>query len=153
MLDRIWLQMAARYGVSWTSQHGDAPDSFTGAEWRETLAGISPQQIKDGFAHDVLRADKWPPTSTMFRAMCLSEKLPERELTVAEIAAAKTAEHAEDLAFFQRQRELCLARGLDLWEHESIHGIPHNTRPVPANPAHVAKCMAEMDKLLGAMRL
>ena len=64
--------MASRYGHAWVSQYGPQPQGFAGAEWRETLCGLTPDQIRDGFDGDVLRGDAWPPSSTMFRTMCLS---------------------------------------------------------------------------------
>lgn len=71
MLDKLWLRMASRYGHSWTSQFGVTPSGFAGAEWSETLAGLSMDDIDLGFSCDVLRGSEWPPSSTSFRAMCL----------------------------------------------------------------------------------
>jgi hypothetical protein len=67
----MWLRMASRYGHTWTSQFGVAPEGFAGAEWRSTLRGLSRDQVRDGFATDLLRGADWPPSSTRFRAMCL----------------------------------------------------------------------------------
>ena len=63
--------MAHRYGHKWVSQYGDDPGSGAAVEWRKTLAGLSPQQIREGLDADVLRGDDWPPSSARFRGMCL----------------------------------------------------------------------------------
>lgn len=68
----IWLTFAARYGNTWVSQYGADPAGFASREWRSTLAGLSGEQVRAGFSADVLRGADWPPSSTVFRAMCLS---------------------------------------------------------------------------------
>lgn len=83
--DELWLRMASRYGHSWVSQYGATPAGFAGAEWRETLAGISPAQLRVGFSSDALRGSDWPPSSSAFRAMCLS--IPSRAAVRIEIDA------------------------------------------------------------------
>lgn len=70
--DKLWLRMASRYGHAWVSQYGAQPDRFSGAEWRQTLAGLTHSQLRTGFEADRLRGAEWPPSSTSFRAMCLS---------------------------------------------------------------------------------
>lgn len=63
--------MASRYGNAWVSNFGAQPNGIAAAEWRGTLAGITPEQLREGFEADVLRADNWPPSSAKFKAMCL----------------------------------------------------------------------------------
>lgn len=65
------MRMASRYGHTWVSQFGNKPDGIAAAEWRTTLAGITPLQVAEGIKADVSRGTEWPPSSTMFRAMCL----------------------------------------------------------------------------------
>lgn len=65
------MRMASRYGHAWVSQYGPLPDGIVAAEWRDTLKGISLEQLRVGFAEDAIRTSDWPPTSTRFRAMCL----------------------------------------------------------------------------------
>lgn len=65
------MRMASRYGHAWVSQYGPLPDGIVAAEWRDTLKGITVEQLRSGFAEDAVRASDWPPTSTRFRAMCL----------------------------------------------------------------------------------
>ncbi len=65
------MRMASRYGHAWVSQYGTQPDGIVAAEWRDTLKGITTEQLRAGFAEDAVRASDWPPTSTRFRAMCL----------------------------------------------------------------------------------
>jgi hypothetical protein len=69
--DELWMRMASRYGHAWVSQYGPLPDGIVAAEWRDTLKGITHEQLRAGFAEDAMRAADWPPTSTRFRAMCL----------------------------------------------------------------------------------
>lgn len=63
--------MASRYGNAWVSNFGAQPNGIAAAEWRGTLSGITPEQLREGFEADVLRADNWPPSSAKFKAMCL----------------------------------------------------------------------------------
>lgn len=65
------MRMASRYGNAWVSNFGAQPNGIAAAEWRGTLAGITPEQLREGFEADVLRADNWPPSSAKFKAMCL----------------------------------------------------------------------------------
>ena len=69
--DELWLHMASRYGHAWVSQFGPAPDGIAAAEWRSTLAGLTREQLREGFEADVMRGDDWPPSSPKFLAMCL----------------------------------------------------------------------------------
>lgn len=68
--DELWMRMASRYGHAWVSNFGAQPNGIAAAEWRGTLAGITPAQLREGFEADVLRADNWPPSSAKFKAMC-----------------------------------------------------------------------------------
>jgi hypothetical protein len=70
-MDEIWMRMASRYGHAWVSQYGAEPDGIAAAEWRDTLAGLTAAQIREGFDADRSRGEQWPPSSTQFRAMCL----------------------------------------------------------------------------------
>lgn len=70
VMDEIWVRMASRYGHAWVSQYGPAPDGIAAAEWRETLAGLTAAQLREGFQADALRGDNWPPSSPQFRALC-----------------------------------------------------------------------------------
>lgn len=69
--DELWMRMASRYGHAWVSQYGASPAGIAAAEWRGTLAGMTVEQIRAGFAADAKRGEEWPPSSTRFRAMCL----------------------------------------------------------------------------------
>lgn len=69
--DELWMRMASRYGHAWVSQYGPLPDGIAAAEWRDTLWGITPAQMREGFDADAVRGDDWPPSSSKFRAMCL----------------------------------------------------------------------------------
>jgi hypothetical protein len=70
-MDEIWMRMASRYGHAWVSQYGPMPDGIAAAEWRETLAGLTATQVREGFQADALRGDNWPPSSPAFRVMCM----------------------------------------------------------------------------------
>lgn len=73
LLDRVLLRMAMRYGHRWTSQYQSADPAVMAlvyAEWGETLAMLTPQQIAHGFRVDAARGATWPPGSTEFAAMC-----------------------------------------------------------------------------------
>lgn len=77
------MRMASRYGHTWVSQFGNKPDGIAAAEWRTTLAGITPLQVAEGIKADVSRGTEWPPSSTMFRAMCLGvPTLPAAKLAI-----------------------------------------------------------------------
>jgi hypothetical protein len=65
------MHMASRYGHAWVSQYGPLPDGIAAAEWRETLAGLTSAQLREGFDADRSRGAEWPPSSTRFRALCL----------------------------------------------------------------------------------
>lgn len=65
------MRMGSRYGHTWASQYGTEPAGIAAAEWRSTLAGITPEQMRMGFEADAVRGDHWPPSSPAFRAMCL----------------------------------------------------------------------------------
>lgn len=69
--DELWMRMGSRYGHTWASQYGTEPAGIAAAEWRSTLAGITPEQMRMGFEADAVRGDHWPPSSPSFRAMCL----------------------------------------------------------------------------------
>lgn len=62
--------MAARYGNRWTSQVGDSPAGLAGAEWAETVGAQTLGAVQSGFAADAERADDWPPSSSVFAALC-----------------------------------------------------------------------------------
>ena len=95
-LDELWLRMASRYGHAWVSQYGPQPQGFAGAEWRETLCGLAPEQIRDGFDGDVLRGDAWPPSSTLFRTMCF--RIPSQAAIEQEVHLLAMCRHADDFA-------------------------------------------------------
>jgi hypothetical protein len=65
------MRMGARYGHAWASQYGDKPDSIAGAEWAETLHGLTLDQLATGVTADAARGAEFPPSSPSFRAMCL----------------------------------------------------------------------------------
>lgn len=65
------MRMASRYGHTWVSQFGASPGGIAAVEWRETLAGLTPAQIREGFDADAVRGDDWPPSSPRFRALCM----------------------------------------------------------------------------------
>lgn len=69
--DELWMRMASRYGHAWVSQYGPMPDGIAAAEWRGTLAGLTGDQMREGFDADAMRAAEWPPSSSKFRALCL----------------------------------------------------------------------------------
>lgn len=69
----LWTRMIARYGHRWTSQFGDRPVGAAAAEWAQTLAGLGNAALTAGFEADAERGDDWPPSSTKFRAMCVSK--------------------------------------------------------------------------------
>ena len=64
------MRMASRYGHTWVSQYGPMPDGIAAAEWRSTLAGLTAEQMREGFAADASRGAEWPPSSPSLRAMC-----------------------------------------------------------------------------------
>lgn len=70
LCDLLWARMAARYGHAWVSQYGASPGGLAGAEWRETLSGVSREMLREGFRCDASRGEEWPPSSTKFRALC-----------------------------------------------------------------------------------
>lgn len=52
-------------------------------EWREALAGVTPDQVATGLRADVVRGDAWPPSSAQFRALCFA--IPSKTEIAAEI--------------------------------------------------------------------
>lgn len=86
MITDLWGAMIALFGVRWSSQFGETPDA-TG-QWRQTLSGISRQQVAEAL-NDIRNSGRaWPPTAPEFRAMCLSagkEKHPPLEAAYSEI--------------------------------------------------------------------
>lgn len=83
--------MVARYGHRWIAHYGDAPDGLAGAEWRETLAGVTREMLREGFRRDAVRGDDWPPSSPAFRALCFNiPSLAEIERLVRPGCAATT---------------------------------------------------------------
>ena len=69
-MDELWMRMASRYGHAWVSQYGPLPDGIAAAEWRSTLWGLTPEQLREGFEADAVRGSEWPPSSPKFRSMC-----------------------------------------------------------------------------------
>lgn len=69
-MDELWMRMASRYGHAWVSQYGPLPDGIAAAEWRETLWGLTPDMLREGFEADAIRGSEWPPSSPKFRSMC-----------------------------------------------------------------------------------
>lgn len=65
----LWGAMIALYGGRWTSQFGEPVD--ISGQWRETLRGVTREQIES--ALEALRTSgrPWPPTAPEFRAMCV----------------------------------------------------------------------------------
>lgn len=72
LCDLLWARMVARYGHRWIAHYGDSPDGLAGAEWRETLTGVTREMLREGFRRDAVRGDDWPPSSTKFRALCFA---------------------------------------------------------------------------------
>src|SRR5690606_29718845 len=86
MITDLWGVMVALFGVKWSSQFGETPD--VSGQWRQTLSGITRQQIA-GALSDIRNSGRvWPPTAPEFRSMCLAAgkpKIPPMEALYAEI--------------------------------------------------------------------
>jgi hypothetical protein len=70
MITDLWGAMIALFGVRWSSQFGETPDSS--GQWRQTLSGISRQQVASALNEVRLSGRSWPPTAPEFRSMCIS---------------------------------------------------------------------------------
>ncbi|MGZ5028984.1 MAG: hypothetical protein ACXV8I_00110 [Methylobacter sp.] len=78
----IWRRMVGLYGHKWGSQYGRAINekkqlSGLAKDWQRGLAGITPEQLRVGFASleaSILREpdESWPPSWPVFRKLCLS---------------------------------------------------------------------------------
>lgn len=69
--------MLAIYGHKWQSHLGHASDdagrlSDAALTWQRGLAGISLDQIRNGFDTLIIKQLEWPPSLPEFRALCLS---------------------------------------------------------------------------------
>lgn len=116
------MRMASRYGHAWVSQYGPLPDGIAAAEWRDTLAGVSREQMRDGFAEDSLRASDWPPTSTRFRAMCLDiPTIAEVRFDISKLVRA-TNHHANNSSELQISRFARL-----VWSYLDTYAFRHET--------------------------
>ena len=86
MITDLWGVMIALFGVRWSSQFGETPDAS--GQWRQTLSGISRQQVADALGEVRTSGRAWPPTAPEFREMCLSagkEKQVPMEAAYAEL--------------------------------------------------------------------
>lgn len=77
MITDLWGAMIALFGVRWSSQFGETPDAS--GQWRQTLSGISRQQVADALSDIRSSGRAWPPTAPEFRAMCLSAGKPKSD--------------------------------------------------------------------------
>jgi hypothetical protein len=80
--------MGSRYGIPWENQCGTIPQGIAAVEWGATLAGVTWEQIMRGMAMDKLRSSTWPPSSTLFLAMC--REIPEFNTVKLEINMPNT---------------------------------------------------------------
>lgn len=66
--------MSERYGQRWEMSFGELKENgkltSTAKTWAKALGHLSLEQISQGFAADLKRADDWPPTMPKFVAMC-----------------------------------------------------------------------------------
>jgi len=86
MITDLWGVMIALFGVRWSSQFGETPDAS--GQWRQTLSGISRQQVAAALSDVRTSGRAWPPTAPEFREMCLSsgkEKQMPMEAAYAEL--------------------------------------------------------------------
>jgi len=160
--------MATRYGHAWVSQYGPQPDGIAGAEWSETLAGLSLEQVGAGFTADRARGSEWPPSSTRFRALCLG--IPDyAQVRLAIVVKKRTPfmrlvwQHLDSFRFSRADQSTAdrmlrdayevarehVMRGGDL-PAEPVAAIEHKRASrVPACEETVKKHVAEINSILG----
>lgn len=117
--------MASRYGHAWVSQYGTTPGGFAGAEWRDTLAGLSAEQFREGFRADRLRGAEWPPSSTAFRAMCLA--VPSLAAVRAEVDVRAAARHNPLGGSAPAVRMSPFA--MEVWSRLNTYAYTHGDKP------------------------
>jgi hypothetical protein len=70
VMHRLWRRMGELYGHRWVSAYGTLDDGAY-ETWKKALADVAPEQIADGLAGCLKRADGWPPTLPEFRRLCI----------------------------------------------------------------------------------
>lgn len=164
--------MAARYGHAWASQYGGGADAMAiaYAEWGETLAGLNAEELMAGFAADVLRGDRWPPSSPEFRALCLRiPSFAEVKHEIEHLEVPRTGFVAlmwRDLTSYDlansrgREYRQLLENAYELARTHVLAGgkVPDMAQPLPppkpaprtpAKPETVEKCKADINRVLG----
>lgn len=71
MVSELFIRLQARYGHKWTSSI-DGIEEVAVQEWSESLAGLTGEQIKTGWAE---WKESWPPAAPEFKAACIGKKL------------------------------------------------------------------------------
>lgn len=77
----VWARMTAIYGHRWTSAYGEQPwptDPRTGevcgegagSTWRDGLAGVTDEEVRQGLSRCLNREGGWPPALPEFLALC-----------------------------------------------------------------------------------
>jgi hypothetical protein len=69
--DYVFARMASMFGHTWTSAYGEDSRAAPGREWAQALAGLSRQQVDEGFRATLIAGEKWPPSAPMFLERCL----------------------------------------------------------------------------------
>lgn len=62
--------MASLFGHKWTSAYGDEVD--VDGMWSRALAGLTEDDLKNGFNRLALEGSDWPPSAPEFRGLCLN---------------------------------------------------------------------------------
>lgn len=130
----MWHRMGAFFGSAWESQYGTTENQTIHA-WQGALASLTVGEL----AHGIRRCEKWdgkfPPTFPEFRALCVSERNRQRNLTEERIERERrTGQSDTALEHLARsatsevaKRELDRMKRLHAGEHvESIEKSRHN---------------------------
>lgn len=172
---RLWERMAGMFPGKWVRdcgampQHPDGTTTTAGDTWRRGLAGLTNRQISSGLNACLFAALEWPPSQPRFRQMCVG--VP----TLAETRQALIASERSDwTALVWRHVDPFRIRKADAWQADRMiaeaYELAHKTAmtagrippapaplptpppappPEPAEPETVARCMAEIEQLLG----
>lgn len=70
-IDQLFMKFSARWGHRWNSLFQGAQYEVIRDQWRCDLAGLTDAQIRIGIGRATGRKHEWPPSSVVFRDLCL----------------------------------------------------------------------------------
>lgn len=89
-IERIFLRLHASYGKAWIDMWDGAPIDAVKAQWSESLAGASAEQIRLAFDAIEKEARKFPPSLPEFAGLV-------RGFRTANPPSLKIADHRRDM--------------------------------------------------------